>query len=99
MKLALIGRIAGALALTMGLAGCIDMTEDLTITSDTTAKATMTMVMGADIYAMLKIRRHAGHRQRRQVLRQGRREADRKQRRQRHLRVDDRGHVRQARLQ
>ncbi len=54
MKLALIGRIAGALALTMGLAGCIDMTEDLTVTSDTTAKATMTMTMGADIYAMFK---------------------------------------------
>ena len=54
MKLALIGRLAGVLALTMGLAGCIDMTEDLTITSDTTAKATMTMTMGADIYSMFK---------------------------------------------
>jgi len=54
MKLATIGRIAGVLALTMGLAGCIDMTEDLTVTSATTAKATMTMTMGSDIYAMLK---------------------------------------------
>jgi hypothetical protein len=54
MKFALIGRIAGALALTMGLAACVDMTEDLTVTSDTTAKATMTMTMGSDIYAMLK---------------------------------------------
>lgn len=54
MKLALMGRIAGVLAMTMGLAACVDMTEDLTVTSDTTATATMTMVMGADIYSMMK---------------------------------------------
>jgi hypothetical protein len=54
MKIALIGRIAGALALTMGLAGCIDMTMDLKVTSDTTAVATTTQTMGADIYAMIK---------------------------------------------
>lgn len=54
MKLALIGRIVGALALTMGLAGCIDMTMDLKVTSDTTAVATITQTMGADIYAMIK---------------------------------------------
>jgi hypothetical protein len=54
MKLALIGRIAGALALTMGLAGCIDMTNDIYVTSSTTAKATITSTMGADIYAMVK---------------------------------------------
>jgi hypothetical protein len=54
MKFQLIGRIGGVLALTLGLAGCIDMTEDLTVTSETTAKATMTMTMGADIYSMMK---------------------------------------------
>lgn len=54
MKLSLIGRVAGVLALTLGLAACVDMTEELTVTSDTTAKATMTMTMGADIYAMMK---------------------------------------------
>jgi len=54
MKFSLIGRIAGVLALTMGLAACVDMTEELAVTSDTTAKATMTMTMGADIYAMMK---------------------------------------------
>jgi len=54
MKLSLIGRVAGVLALTMGLAACVDMTEELAVTSDTTAKATMTMTMGADIYAMMK---------------------------------------------
>ena len=54
MKLALIGRIAGVLALTMGLAACVDMTEEISITSETTAKATMTMTMASDIYAMMK---------------------------------------------
>jgi molybdopterin-binding protein len=54
MKFALIGRIAGVVALTVGLAACVDMTEELNITSDTTAKATMTMTMGSDIYAMMK---------------------------------------------
>ena len=54
MKFATIGRIAGVLAMTMGLAACVDMTEELAVTSDTTAKATMTMQMGADIYTMMK---------------------------------------------
>ncbi|MBN9305047.1 MAG: hypothetical protein BGO82_09935 [Devosia sp. 67-54] len=54
MKFATIGRIAGVLALTMGLAACVDMTEELAVTSDTTAKATMTMQMGADVYTMVK---------------------------------------------
>jgi hypothetical protein len=54
MKFTLIGKIAGALALTMGLAGCIDMTNDIYVTSATTAKATITSTMSADIYAMVK---------------------------------------------
>lgn len=54
MKFSSIGKIAGALALTLGLAGCFDMTMDLQVTSETTAKATVTQVMGADIYAMIK---------------------------------------------
>jgi hypothetical protein len=54
MKFSLIGKIAGTLVLTMGLAGCIDMTNDIYVTSSTTAKATITSTMGADIYAMVK---------------------------------------------
>jgi hypothetical protein len=54
MKFTSLAKIAGALALTMGLAGCIDMTNDIYITSSTTAKATITSTMGADIYAMVK---------------------------------------------
>jgi hypothetical protein len=54
MKFAIFGKLAGVLSLTMGLAACVDMTEDVTVTSETTAKATMTMQMGADIYSMMK---------------------------------------------
>jgi hypothetical protein len=54
MKFATIGKIAGVLALTLGLAGCFDMTMDLRVTSETTAEATVTQVMGADIYSMIK---------------------------------------------
>jgi len=54
MKFALIGKIAGALALTMSLAACVDMTQDVLVTSDTTAKLTVTTVMSKDIYPMIK---------------------------------------------
>lgn len=54
MNFSTLARIGGVLALTLGLAACVDMTQDLTVTSDTTAKATMTMTMGADIYSMMK---------------------------------------------
>jgi hypothetical protein len=54
MKLSLIGRVAGALALTLSLAGCFDMTTDILVESPTNAKATITETMGADIYAMIK---------------------------------------------
>ena len=54
MKFTTLAKIAGTLALTLGLAGCIDMTNDIYITSPTTAKATVTSTMGADIYAMVK---------------------------------------------
>ncbi len=49
-----IGKIAGVLALTVGLAGCVDMTQDILITSGTTAMATATTTMSADIYPMIK---------------------------------------------
>ncbi|MEO6395036.1 MAG: hypothetical protein ABIO40_03920 [Devosia sp.] len=54
MKLANFGRIAGALALSIGLSGCFDMTTDVWITSETEGKATVTQVMGAEIYGMVK---------------------------------------------
>ena len=54
MKLSLIGRAVGAIALTISLAGCFDMTTDVLVESPTNAKATITETMGADIYAMIK---------------------------------------------
>lgn len=54
MKLKLFAQIAGTLALTLGLAGCIDMTTDVQITSATTAKAVVTQTMGAEIYPTIK---------------------------------------------
>ena len=54
MTLQFIGRLAGVLALTAGLAGCIDVTMEIDVESETTCKATTTSTMGADFYAMAK---------------------------------------------
>lgn len=54
MNFRIIGQLAGALALTVGLAGCMDVTMDVEIQSETNGKSTTTMVMGADFYAMAK---------------------------------------------
>jgi hypothetical protein len=54
MSLKFLGRLAGVLALTVGLAGCMDVTMDIEILSETTGKATTTSVMGSDMYAMAK---------------------------------------------
>lgn len=49
-----IAKLIGAIALLIGLAGCIDVTMDIEVLSDTTARATVTSVMGPDIYPMVK---------------------------------------------
>ncbi|RYE85636.1 MAG: hypothetical protein EOP19_09005 [Hyphomicrobiales bacterium] len=54
MSLNLFGRVAGVLALTVGLAGCMDVTMEIDVLSETTGKSTTTSVMGADIYSMVK---------------------------------------------
>jgi hypothetical protein len=54
MTLQFFGRLAGVLTLTAGLAGCIDLTMDIEVLSDTTGKATTTTVMASDFYAMAK---------------------------------------------
>lgn len=54
MNFSIMGRIAGAVVLSIGLAGCIDVTADIEVLSDTTAKATTNMTMGAEFYPMLK---------------------------------------------
>ena len=54
MTMIQIGRVAGALALCVGLAGCFDMTTEVTVTSETEGSAVVTQDMGKDIYAMIK---------------------------------------------
>lgn len=54
MGLKSIGKLAAMLVLGSALAGCIDAKVEVAVTSPTTAKATMTQVMGADFYTMIK---------------------------------------------
>ena len=54
MSLKLFGKVAGILALTVGLGGCMDVTMEIDVLTETTGKATTTSVMGADIYSMVK---------------------------------------------
>jgi hypothetical protein len=54
MNFKIIGQLAGVLVLSIGLAGCIDVAMDVEILNDTNGRATTTMVMGADFYAMAK---------------------------------------------
>lgn len=54
MTLHVLGRLAGAAALTLALAGCIDVSMDVEVTSETTARGTMTQVMSAQVYPMIK---------------------------------------------
>jgi hypothetical protein len=60
MTLKTISRLTGMLVLTAGLAGCIDMTAEVEVLSETTGKSTTTMTMGADFYPMLKQMAEAG---------------------------------------
>ena len=55
MNLKAIGKLAAVLLLGGALTGCIDADVDVVVTSQTTAKATMTQVMGADFYSMVKM--------------------------------------------
>lgn len=60
MSVKFLGKLAATGLLAAGLAGCIDVNIEVAITSPTTAKATMTQVMGADIYAMVKMSAESG---------------------------------------
>ena len=54
MRLQTIGRLAGILALTMALAGCIDVTMDVKVKSETEAQGTMVQTIAAQFYPMIK---------------------------------------------
>jgi hypothetical protein len=59
MTLHIVGRLAGALALTVGLAGCIDASVDVKVQSETEAQAVMTQTIGAQFYPMIKASKSA----------------------------------------
>ncbi|HVX81879.1 MAG TPA: hypothetical protein VHB23_10905 [Devosiaceae bacterium] len=54
MTLKMIGRLAGAVALTMALAGCIDMTMDVKVKNESEAQGVMSTTVGAQFYPMIK---------------------------------------------
>lgn len=54
MTFKLLSRLAGVVMLSVGLAGCMDVTMEIDVQSETTGKTTTTSVMGADIYSMVK---------------------------------------------
>ena len=57
MNYKFLGRLAGvvgALAITAGLAGCMDVNAEIEVLSATAGKATTSMTIGADFYPMIK---------------------------------------------
>lgn len=54
MNFRILGRLAGVLAVTAGLAGCMDVDAEIEVLSATTGKATTSMTIGADFYPMIK---------------------------------------------
>jgi hypothetical protein len=52
MKTAVFARLAGTLALTLGLGACVDVNMDLEVLSQDTARGTMAVSMDASMYAM-----------------------------------------------
>jgi hypothetical protein len=55
MSIATITKFAAVMLLGSALTGCLDAEVDIALTSDTTARVTMTQVMGAEFYSMLKL--------------------------------------------
>jgi hypothetical protein len=60
MNFKILGRLAGVLAITAGLAGCMDVNAEIEVLSATTGKATTSMTIGADFYPMIKQMSEAG---------------------------------------
>ncbi|MBN9309203.1 MAG: hypothetical protein J0I99_08940 [Devosia sp.] len=54
MTLKTIARLAGVLVLGASLAGCMDVTAEIDVLSETAGKATTTMTVGAEFYPMIK---------------------------------------------
>jgi len=60
MNYSILGRLAGVLAITAGLAGCMDVNAEIEVLSATAGKATTSMTIGADFYPMIKQMSEAG---------------------------------------
>lgn len=60
MTLKTLPRLAGILMLSAGLAGCMDVTAEVDVQSETMGKTTTIMTMGADFYPMIKQMAEAG---------------------------------------
>jgi hypothetical protein len=60
MTIKSLGRLAGVLAVTIGLAGCIDATMEVEVTSETSARGIVTEVMDKAIYDMVETGRESG---------------------------------------
>lgn len=60
MNFRILGRIAGVLAVTAGLAGCMDVNAEIEVLSATTGKATTSMTISKDFYPMIKQMEAAG---------------------------------------
>jgi hypothetical protein len=54
MNFKILGRIAGVLAVTAGLAGCMDVNAEIEVLSAKTGKSTTSMTIGPDFYPMIK---------------------------------------------
>ena len=54
MSFKTLGRLAGVLAITAGLAACVDVEAEIEVLSETRGKTTTTMTMSGEIYPMLK---------------------------------------------
>lgn len=60
MRLKTIAKLAVTLLLGASLAACVDGNVEIAITGENTARATVTQVMGADFYAMVKMSAEKG---------------------------------------
>jgi len=60
MTFRILGRIIGILAVTAGLAGCMDVDAQIEVLSATTGRATTVMTVGADFYPVLNQMAAAG---------------------------------------
>lgn len=55
MPLPAFARLAGAAALSLALAGCMDVTVDVAVLSETAARSTVTQFISADFYPMMQM--------------------------------------------